>query len=214
VKSLDAVATTPVPQCHVRIVVAVTLIAGGILVATTIRAEQSTAQFVVAGLSLAGVWVLGFLAARRFRHEPVEHAIRHAVIGVAIGLAMFVAFVAIAWAARRLEVLDEPIDGILRTADARTRTWLLVVAVVNGVAEELFFRGALVDALPSRYAASGSTVIYVAVTSAGGNVALALAALVLGTVFVAARLRTRSLVTPIAAHVTWSLLVITSFPRP
>jgi membrane protease YdiL (CAAX protease family) len=90
---------------------------------------------------------------------------------------------------------------------------VLVLAVINGIAEELYFRGTLVDTLPRRHAAAGSTAAYVAVTAAGGNVALTLAALVMGTVFVATRVRTASLLAPMAAHVTWAVLVVAAFPR-
>ena len=60
---------------------------------------------------------------------------------------------------------------------------------------------------------SGSTVLYVAVTLAGGNPALAIAAAVMGTVFAIERRATGSVAMPIATHLLWSLLMVTAFPR-
>ena len=60
---------------------------------------------------------------------------------------------------------------------------MLAIALVNGVGEELFFRGALYAALPPRSAVFGTTIVYVCVTAVTFNVALVIAALVMGTIF-------------------------------
>ncbi len=58
---------------------------------------------------------------------------------------------------------------------------LLVITAVNGVAEELFFRGAVYAAI-TRYPVPVTTVAYVLATLATGNVMLAFAAVLLGVV--------------------------------
>ena len=63
---------------------------------------------------------------------------------------------------------------------------VLAVALVNGLGEELFFRGALFDALGSRNPVASSPVIYVAVTATTGNIALVVAAGVDGNLLHAA----------------------------
>ena len=90
---------------------------------------------------------------------------------------------------------------------------ILLIALVNGVAEELFFRGALHAALEPRRPALISTIIYVTVTAATGNIALIAAAAVMGTLFSLERLRTRSVLAPILTHVSWSTLMILALPR-
>ena len=54
--------------------------------------------------------------------------------------------------------------------------------MMNGVAEELFFRGALFAAIGVRHPVLISTIIYTLATVAGGNPVLVFAAAVLGTV--------------------------------
>jgi len=46
-----------------------------------------------------------------------------------------------------------------------------------------------------------------------GNIALILAAAVMGTVFALLRIRTNALTASIATHLTWSTLMIVAFPR-
>ena len=191
----------------------VALAVGAVLLATTIRTDRSTVQFMVAGLALAAVWFTGFAVARGRRPPAMTRPAAHAAVGFALGVALFTAFVAIAWIARRLNILDEPIDDILEQADAYARVWVLALTAVNAVAEELFFRGTVMDAFTNRYAVIAATAVYAVVTSAGGNVAFVLAAVVMGAVFAVERRWTRSLVTPIVTHLTWSVLVITAFPR-
>ncbi len=189
------------------------LAAGAALLATTIRADRSTSQFMVAGLALAAVWFTGFAVARGRRPPALTRPAANAAVGFALGVALFIAFVVVAWIARRLNFLDDPIDDILQQADAYARVWVLALTAVNAVAEELFFRGTMMDVFTNRSAVIATTAVYAVVTSAGGNVALVLAAVVMGAVFAVERRWTRSLVTPIVTHVTWSVLVITAFPR-
>ena len=59
---------------------------------------------------------------------------------------------------------------------------VFVILIVNGIAEELFFRGALFAAIGVRHPVLISTVIYCLATVAGGNPVLVFAAAVLGTV--------------------------------
>ena len=89
-------------------------------------------------------------------------------------------------------------------------------ALVNGVAEELFFRGLVMDAtmrFGSLAAVSISTALYVGVTAVGGNNALTAAALVMGALFAIERVVARGLLVPIVTHLVWSTLMIIALPR-
>jgi membrane protease YdiL (CAAX protease family) len=89
---------------------------------------------------------------------------------------------------------------------------ILVITLVNGVAEELFFRGALFAAIGVRHAVLISTVLYVLATVAGGNPVLVFAAAVLGTVVALERRASGGILAPILTHITWSLSMLFVLP--
>ena len=126
---------------------------------------------------------------------------------------MFALFVPAAEIGRNFTVLAGPIDNVLGKADAGPVVAVLALALVNGLAEELFFRGALNDAIAGRWALIASTVVYVGVTAVAGNIALTLAAVVMGAVFAAERRITAGLVAPIVTHLLWSTLIVVALPR-
>jgi membrane protease YdiL (CAAX protease family) len=90
---------------------------------------------------------------------------------------------------------------------------VLAIAVVNAVAEERFFRGALPVALVGDHRAVVATAVYVLVTVATLNVALVVAAAAMGTVFMLERLATRGILAPTLTHLTWSTLMLLAIPR-
>ena len=102
-----------------------------------------------------------------------------ALLGAAAALAFFGAY----FVAQHVPVLSGALDSVLARADAGSTVVVLAIALVNGVGEELFFRGALYAALPPRSAIFGTTIVYVCVTAVTFNVALVIAALVMGTIF-------------------------------
>jgi hypothetical protein len=58
-----------------------------------------------------------------------------------------------------------------------------------------------------------STLIYVAVTAATGNIALILAAMVMGVIFSLQRSHSGGILAPSVTHVLWSTLMILALPR-
>jgi membrane protease YdiL (CAAX protease family) len=86
-----------------------------------------------------------------------------------------------------------------------------VVTAVNGVAEELFFRGALYAALP-RYPVVVTTAAYTIATLATGDPVLALAALLLGALVGLERRATGGIQAPILTHVLWSVTMLLALP--
>ena len=123
------------------------------------------------------------------------------VIGaVAAGVAAFIVFLAAYLAARHLPVVGAALHGVLATADAGSITVVLLVALVNGAGEELFFRGALHAAVERHRPA----LVYVVVTAATGNIALVIAAVVMGALFSVERLSSRGVLAPMLTHLTWT----------
>ena len=88
---------------------------------------------------------------------------------------------------------------------------LVLVTAANGVAEELFFRGALY-ASTTRYPVVVSTAAYAVATLATGNVVLAGAALLLGALVGLERRATGGVQAPIITHVLWSLTMLFALP--
>lgn len=90
---------------------------------------------------------------------------------------------------------------------------MLLVALVNAVAEEVVFRGALHSAFGRANAARDATIVYVLVTVATLNLALVAAAAVMGTVSTLERTATRGILAPIVTHLTWSTLMVLALHR-
>ena len=73
--------------------------------------------------------------------------------------------------------------------------------------------GALHAALEPHRPAIAATIVYVVVTAATGNVALVIAAVVMGALFSLERLSTRGVLAPMLTHLTWSTLMVLALPR-
>ena len=89
---------------------------------------------------------------------------------------------------------------------------IVLIAVVNGVAEELFFRGALYTALGNFHPVAISTLLYVICTWASGNPMLGFAALILGTVCALERRATGGVLAPFLTHLVWGLIMVLALP--
>ena len=113
---------------------------------------------------------------------------------------------------REIEPLARYVRSVLEYADQGSMTLLLFVAVVNGIAEELFFRGAAYAAIP-RHPVLWTTVAYVLATMATGNVMLSFAAIVLGTVCGLQRRASGGVLAPILTHITWSTVMLFALPQ-
>jgi membrane protease YdiL (CAAX protease family) len=197
-----------------RNMVFATVVVGAVLIGATLRLPRASAGFYVVGFVLAAVWVVASLI-----HGSIpwwgDAMSRPAQIGLGVlfGGLTFGVFVVGAVVGRHISFLAGPIDNVLSKADAGPVVAVLTLALVNGVAEELFFRGVLVDAIGDRWTWTIALVVYIAVTAVGGNTALAVAALVMGVVFVGERAVTRGIAASIVTHVVWSTLIILFLPR-
>jgi membrane protease YdiL (CAAX protease family) len=89
---------------------------------------------------------------------------------------------------------------------------ILFVTAINAVAEEIFFRGAVYAALGPRYRVALTTLVYVAAIAIAGNLALAFAAAVLGTVLALQRRFAGGVLAPALTHATWSVCLLIVLP--
>jgi membrane protease YdiL (CAAX protease family) len=198
-----------------RVVVVVALVIGSGLLGLALRLRRGSPEFYGVTLLVAVAWSLPILVVRPVTGSQRRSWQIEAAAGAIIGVAMFGVFVAGAAIGRHFSFLADPIDSILRKADGGPVAAVLAVALVNAVAEELYFRGALVVALGSQRRRTHliALVVYIGVTAVGGNTALVLAAAVMGAVFAAERWWSGALAAPIATHLAWSTLMILAFPR-
>ena len=84
--------------------------------------------------------------------------------------------------AREIPPVAEHITRVLEYANHGSLALVVVITLVNGFAEELFFRGALYTALGTFHPVVISTLLYTVATCASGNPMLGFAAIILGTV--------------------------------
>ena len=83
---------------------------------------------------------------------------------------------------------------------------------VNGVAEELYFRGALYAAVGRHHAVLVTTVVYALTTVGTGIPLLVLAAAALGLLTALQRRVTGGVLGPVITHLTWSLGMLFLLP--
>jgi membrane protease YdiL (CAAX protease family) len=89
---------------------------------------------------------------------------------------------------------------------------IVAITLINGVAEEVFFRGALYTALGRYHAVVISTVLYTCATLASGNPMLGFAAIILGTVCAFERRATGGILAPTLTHLVWGLIMVLALP--
>ena len=87
-----------------------------------------------------------------------------------------------------------------------------VITIVNGIAEELYFRGALYAAVGRRHAVAVTTIVYTLVTATSGIPLLVLAAALVGLVVAFQRRVTGGILGPAITHLTWSLGMLFLLP--
>jgi membrane protease YdiL (CAAX protease family) len=101
---------------------------------------------------------------------------------------------------------------VLQYTDQGSWRLTMAIALLGGIAEELFYRGALYTALGRHHPLLISTAAYVVATMASGNPMLAFAAIILGTVCALERRATGGVLAPILTHFVWTLVVLLALP--
>jgi membrane protease YdiL (CAAX protease family) len=199
-----------------RVVAALTLVVGACVLAWALRITPGDSLFYVATLALALVWVLGAFASGRLHlgraHRRDGGSSRAVVQSLTLGLLLLAIFLVGAVAVARVPVLREPVDRLLAHAAYGSLSVVAVITAVNGVAEELYFRGALYAAIGRRRAVTISTLVYTLVTAAAGIPLLVLAAALLGVVTGLQRRVTGGILGPVVTHLTWSLGMLFLLP--
>ena len=193
------------------------VVLGAVLLGLSLRIDPGSRWFYPATLGLAAVWAVGAFASGPLHLGRIAVRDRHArpiLTPIVIGLGLAAVFVAGAFLVRTVDALDG-LEGqvvtIIDYADQGSLPLLAVITAVNGVAEELFFRGAAYAAI-TRHPVLWTTVAYAVATLATGNVMLSFAAVLLGFVVGLERRASGGILAPILTHCTWSLTMLVALP--
>ena len=203
---------TPAGLRRRQVVTGTVVLIGAAILGYSLRIDPGSDAFYFATLTLAGVWVVGALASGTLHLGRRISGSRPILPPILVGLALSAVFILGALVVREIEPLARYVSSVLEYADQGSMALLLVVTVVNGIAEELFFRGAAYAAIP-RHPVLWTTVAYVVATLATGNVMLAFAAIVLGGVCGLQRRASGGVLAPILTHVTWSAIMLFALPQ-
>jgi membrane protease YdiL (CAAX protease family) len=198
-----------------RIVVAITLALGATLLGLSFSVRQGDPAFYPLTFGLAATWTLGSVLSGPLHigHIHLAGRLRRPTITpIAVGLLLAALFVLGALIVRTIPSLVRLAEDVLGYARLGNLWIICVITLVNGIAEELFFRGALFAAIGVRHAVLISTVLYVLATVAGGNLVLVFTAAVLGIVVGLERRASGGILAPILTHVTWSLSMLFVLP--
>lgn len=198
-----------------RVVAGVGTLGAGLL-AVSLSSKPDSPRFYVTTFATAATWVAGGLAAgplHRGQMWTTDQALKRPLVTpVLSGVVVFGGFYGLALVAREIPVLRQAIASVLQFAERGTGPLVLATTLTNGLAEEVFFRGALYAALPDGRQVEASTLAYTLATAVTRNPALTLAAAVMGTVFGVQRRVTGGIQAPILTHLTWSALMLKFLP--
>lgn len=212
-----AAAETGAARTRRRVVVGLTLVVGAVGLGLALAVRPGDPLFYPATLGVAVVWVVGALASGplhfgRARTRSGETSSRGILQGLILGGMLLGLFALGALVVARIPLLSGPVEDLLDHARFGALWLVALVTAVNGVAEELFFRGAAYEALSSRWRLPGTTALYASSTLLIGVPLLTLAAVCLGLLTAAQRRVTGGVAGPIASHLTWSLGMLFLLP--
>ena len=198
-----------------RIVVAITLVIGAAVLGFSLRRHPGESSFYWLTLLLAAVWIaggfisgplhLGGICWRGRNQRPV-------ITGTTIGLLLGGVFVVGGLIAREIPAVSALITRVLLFAHHGWLPLIVAITLINGIAEEIFFRGALYTALGRYHPVLISTVLYVCATMASGNPMLGFAAVILGTVCALERRASGGVLAPMLTHFVWGLIMVLALP--
>lgn len=199
-----------------RITVIAVLVIGASLQAYSLSRHPGDNAFYILTLAMAGVWTVGAalsgpLHLGRLPGSGPRYR-RPVLLGVGVGLGVGAVFVIGGLVARLIPPVREYITAVLEFANQGALPLIVFITVLNGLAEELFFRGALYSALGGHRPVLLSTAIYFVSVMAAGNPMLGFAAILLGTICALLRRMTGGVLAPMLTHFFWGLVMVLALP--
>ncbi|MFZ4371706.1 MAG: CPBP family intramembrane glutamic endopeptidase [Mycobacterium sp.] len=198
-----------------RLIVVVVLVVGAVLLGYSLRSQPGDQSFFVSAVSLGAVWTVGTLLSGPLHLGSINWRGRNqrpVLTGIAIGALLGGVFLAGGLVVREIPPVAERISRVLEYTNHGHVAFIVLIALINAVAEELFFRGALYTALGRFHPVAISTLLYVGATSVSGNPMLGFAALILGTVCALERRATGGVLAPVLTHLVWGSIMVLALP--
>jgi membrane protease YdiL (CAAX protease family) len=210
-----------------RIVVSGVTVVGAALLGISLSQRPGSVAFYLFTTAVAATWIIGGLASGplhlgwtarpphpgRAAAEPSSPAQRRPVLlPVLVGVAAFAVFGVGALVAREIGPVRAVVRSVLDFATYGSLPLVVLVTLVNGAAEEVFFRGALYAGIGARHPVLISTAVYALATVPTRNPALVFAAVLLGLLLALQRRATGGILAPVLTHVTWSTLMVLLIP--
>ncbi|OZD71986.1 CPBP family intramembrane metalloprotease [Rhodococcus sp. 14-2470-1b] len=198
-----------------RIVVGVTLVVGAVLLGVSLSVSPGDNAFYPLTIALAATWIIGGFVSGPLHLGRITFngSMRRPIITpILIGLAAGGVFVVGGLVVRQIPPLADFVANVLAHATMGSMGLIVFITLLNGVAEEIFFRGALFAAIGRRKPVLISTLVYTVVTLASGNPMLAFAAITLGFVLALQRRSSGGILAPMLTHVAWSTVMVFALP--
>ena len=198
-----------------RIVVVIVLILGATLLGISLTRTPGSTSFYLLTFALAAVWAFGARLSGPLHLGCVEFRGRDrrpVITGAAIGVLLGAVFIVGGLVAREIAPVRDYIVQVLNYANFGALWLVVLITVINGLAEEMFFRGALYSALGRYHPEILSTVIYAVAVSAAGNPMLGFAGVILGAVCAYERRITGGVLAPMLTHFFWGLVMVLALP--
>lgn len=198
-----------------RLIVCVVLVIGAVLLGYSLRSRPGDQSFFVLAMLLGAVWTVGAFLSGPLHLGSINWRGRNqrpVLTGISVGALLGAAFLAGGLVAREIPPIADRITRVLEYTNHGHLGFIVLIALFNGVAEELFFRGALYTALGRFYPVAISTLLYVCASSASGNAMLGFAAVILGTVCACERRATGGVLAPVLTHLVWGLIMVLALP--
>lgn len=200
-----------------QIVVVITLALGSLALGAALAVEPGDPLFYLATVGVALIWSVGAFASgpmHRGRARTRSGGLSNPVLqGFILGAALLAVFLLGALLVAQIPLLRDPVLDLLDHARFGSLPAVALIMALNGIAEELFFRGAVYAALPRRWNLWGSTALYALSTLLSGVPLLTLAAVFMGILTGLQRRVTGGLLGPITIHLTWSLGMLLLLPH-
>lgn len=198
-----------------RIIVVVVLIIGATVLGLSFSSQPGSSTFYLLTVSLALVWAIGARLSGPLHIGYVNFrgkARRPIFTGIAVGVVLGGVFIVGGLVAREIGPVRDYIVEVLDYANYGALWLVAIITVVNGLAEEMFFRGALYSSLGKYHPGIVSTVIYAVAVSAAGNPMLGFAGIILGGVCAYERRITGGVLAPMLTHFFWGLAMVLALP--
>ena len=198
-----------------RVVVGVTLVIGATVLGFSMRRQPGESSFYWLTLALAAVWFVGGLTSGPLHLGGIcwrGRNQRPVISDTTIGLALGGVFVLGGLIARGIPAVAGSVTRVLAFAHHGSLWAIVAITLINGMAEEVFFRGALYSALGRHRPAVISTILYTAAIMASGNAVLGFAAIILGTACALERRASGGVLAPMLTHLVWGLIMVLALP--